>query len=85
MKPIIPPVDKEILVSELTKDKLIRYTRKGENELYEVTAENSPNVMREIGRLREITFRDAGGGTGNEIDIDDYDTDPENPYRKLIV
>ncbi len=85
MKPIIPPVDKEILVSELTKDKLIRYTRKGENELYEVTAENSPNVMREIGRLREITFRDAGGGTGNEIDIDDYDTDPENPYRQLIV
>ena len=85
MKPIINPVDKKILIEELTKDKLIRYTRKGENELYEVTAADSPNVMREIGRLREITFRDAGGGTGEEADIDRYDTDPSHPYRQLIV
>ena len=85
MKPLIDPVSKETLKKELTKDKLIRYTRKGDNELYEITAADSPNVMREIGRLRELTFRDAGGGTGEEIDIDRYDTDPDNPYRQLIV
>lgn len=85
MKPIIDAVDKELLVKELTQDKLIRYTRKGENELYEVTAADSPNVMREIGRLRELTFREAGGGTGCEIDIDAFDIDNDNPYRQLIV
>lgn len=85
MKPIIDAVDKELLIKELTQDKLIRYTRKGENELYEITAADSPNVMKEIGRLRELTFREAGGGTGNEIDIDTFDTDSDNPYRQLIV
>jgi hypothetical protein len=41
--------------------------------------------MKEIGRLRELTFRKAGGGTGKEIDIDDYDTCENNPYKQLIV
>ena len=85
MKPLTAPVDKDVLKQELTRDKLIRYTRKGENELYEITSADSPNVMREIGRLRELTFRDAGGGTGEQLDIDHYDTDKENPYRQLIV
>jgi hypothetical protein len=40
--------------------------------------------MREIGRLREETFRDAGGGSGLDIDIDEFDT-MENPYQQLIV
>jgi hypothetical protein len=40
--------------------------------------------MYEIGRLREITFRDAGGGTGKETDIDNYDT-ADYPYKQLIV
>jgi hypothetical protein len=39
-----------------------------------VNIHNAPNVVREIGRLREITFRDAGGGTGLEIDLDENDT-----------
>ena len=55
------------------------------DRLYDVTAADSPNIMREIGRLREISFRSAGGGTGKDVDIDEYDTDPENPYRQLIV
>jgi hypothetical protein len=85
MEPVIKPVDRELILSELTPDKYIRNTRKCGNELYEVTAQDSPFTMREIGRLRELAFRMAGGGTGKEIDIDEYDTDPEAPYRQLIV
>jgi len=84
MKDIIPPVDKSLLKKELTEDKFIRNTNFGQNKIYFVTSHNSPNVMREIGRLREHTFREAGGGTGKECDIDDYDT-MENPYKQLIV
>jgi hypothetical protein len=85
METIIPPVDRELIQAELTQDKYVRNTRKGENEIYEVTAANSPNVMREIGRLRELSFRAAGGGTGKALDIDEFDLDPNNPYRQLIV
>ncbi len=85
MKPIIQPVDRKLIIDELTPDKYIRDTNRGGNMLYDVTAADSPNIMREIGRLREISFRSAGGGTGKDVDIDEYDTDPENPYRQLIV
>ena len=85
METIIPPVSREKILAELTQDKYIRNTRKGNNELYEVTALNSPEVMKEIGRLRELSFRAAGGGTGKSMDIDEFDLDPRNPYRQLIV
>ncbi len=84
MKEIIAPVSKEALLAELTPDKLLRKTNKADNEIYIVTHLDSPNVMREIGRVREITFRDAGGGTGEELDIDFYDT-CNDPYKQLIV
>ncbi|MCF6183445.1 MAG: GNAT family N-acetyltransferase [Bacteroidales bacterium] len=84
MKDIISPVDISILKSELTEDKFMRHTNYGNNEIYICTAHNSPNVMKEIGRLREHTFRNAGGGTGKEADIDEYDT-AEIPYQQLIV
>ena len=82
--PIIPPVSKDVLKSELTPDKQLRMTNKSNNEIYIVTAHNAPNVMQEIGRLREIAFREAGGGTGKETDIDEFDT-CENCYKQLIV
>lgn len=85
MKPIIKPIDRELILKELTTDKFIRETRKGGNYLFEVTAHDSPNTMREIGRLREISFRMAGGGTGKAVDIDEYDVDQHEPYRQLIV
>jgi hypothetical protein len=77
-------VPKAELLAELTPDKLMRKTNKGENEIYIITHQDSPNVMREIGRVREITFRDAGGGMGEEVDIDEYDTSSD-PYKQLIV
>lgn len=85
MEPVIEPVDRRLIIKELTRDKFIRATRKGDNYLYEVTAHDSPNIMQEIGRLREISFRVGGGGTGKAVDIDEYDTDPHEPYRQLIV
>jgi hypothetical protein len=84
MEEIIAPVPKELLKAELTEDKRLRFTHRSDNEIYVVTAFDSPNVMREIGRLREIAFRAAGGGTGKALDIDEFDT-MENPYRQLIV
>ena len=71
---IIHPVERELLKSELTPNKQLRLTNKSNNEIYIVTAQDSPNVMREIGRLREIAFRNAGGGTGKAMDIDEVDT-----------
>ncbi len=85
MEPIIPPVSKHLLEEELTKDRLVRYSSRGENKLYDFNAHEAPNTMREVGRLREIAFRVAGGGTGKATDIDHYDVDPEAPYRQLIV
>jgi len=81
---IIQPVDRELLRSELTPNKQLRLTNKSNNEIYIVTAQDSPNVMREIGRLREIAFRNAGGGTGKALDIDEFDT-MEGGYKQLIV
>lgn len=84
MEEIIAPVSRKILKKELTEDKFLRPTNKAGNQIFLVTAHNSPNVMREIGRLRELSFRAGGGGTGKELDIDEYDF-MEKPYKQLIV
>ncbi|MBQ0050261.1 MAG: GNAT family N-acetyltransferase [Bacteroidales bacterium] len=81
---IIDPIPVNVLLSELTPDKQLRITSKAGNEIYIVTWQDSPNVVREIGRLREIAFREAGGGTGLDCDLDEFDT-MENCYKQLIV
>lgn len=83
-KRIIPPVSLNLIKRELTRSKFIRKTNHGGNYIYCVTAHDSPNTMQEIGRLRELTFRSSGGGTGKEVDIDEFDT-CEKPYKQLIV
>lgn len=81
---IIAAVPVEAIKAELTPDRFLRKTNKANNEIYVVDAHTAPNTMREIGRLREIAFRTAGGGTGKECDIDQFDLmDP--PCRQLIV
>ncbi len=84
MKRIIPSIDKNILLAELTEERFVRKTNKGGNLLYIVNSENSPNLMREIGRLREVAFRAAGGGTGKDCDVDNFDFGPIM-YDQLIV
>lgn len=84
MQAIIDPIPTPVLESELTPARLVRPTNNGSNEIYIITHHDSPNVLKEIGRLREITFRAAGGGTGLNCDIDEYDT-ADAPYKQLIV
>ena len=84
MKEIIQPIEKSLLKKELNEDRFLRNTNNGNNEIYIITHHDSPNTLQEIGRLREISFRDAGGGTGKSIDLDDYDT-AQTPYKQLIV
>ena len=81
---IIQPISKDLLKRELTSERQLRMTNKSHNEIYVITAHNAPNVMKEIGRLREIVFREAGGGTGKDMDIDEFDI-CENCYKQLIV
>jgi hypothetical protein len=84
MEPIIEPIDREILLKELNNGRFIRTTNYGENEIYIINHHNSPNVMKEIGRLREVTFRAAGGGTGKACDIDEFD-EADQCYDQLLV
>ena len=84
LEEIIAPIDKEILKEELNSARLLRHARKGGNDIYIFTAHQCPNLMSEVGRLREIAFREAGGGTGLACDIDEFDTMDE-PYWQLIV
>ena len=81
---IIAPVERDLLAAELTPERKLRTTNKGGNEIYVVTYHQAPNVLREIGRLREIAFRTAGGGTGKACDLDESDV-CEHPYYQLIV
>lgn len=83
-QPIIPPVDVALIRKELSQDLFLRTTNKAGNELYLFKAADAPHTMREVGRLREEAFRFYGGGTGKEVDIDDFDTDPDG-YTQLIV
>jgi hypothetical protein len=85
MEAVIPPINRKTIQQELTAEKFVRYTNNGGNKLYVVTAHDSPNIMLEIGRLREISFRTAGGGTGKSVDIDEFDTNELHPYKQLIV
>ena len=81
---ILPEIDKALIKKELTREKFVRNTNKLNNEIYIVNNHNSPTVIQEIGRLRELTFATAGGGTGKPVDIDEYDTSV-NCYEQLIV
>ncbi len=84
MEEIIAPVGREELEQELTPERRLRTTNKSNNDIYIVTHKQAPNVVREIGRLREIAFRAAGGGTGKSLDLDEFDVG-ENAYYQLVV
>lgn len=84
MEPIIDPISVDVIKSELTPAKKLRDTNKSHNEIYVINHHDSPNVMLEVGRLREVAFRDSGGGSGMSVDIDEFDT-MEHPYQQLIV
>ena len=84
MKPIIEAVPKELIERELAEERLLRATNNAGNFIYTIKAAEAPDIMREIGRLRELAFRQAGGGTGNEVDVDEQDLAPDG-YTQLFV
>ena len=84
MKELIEPIAPEVLMSELTPERLLRKTNKADNEIYVVTAAQAPNVMKEIGRLREYTFRLAGAGTGKDCDVDRFDMEDPACHQLLV-
>ena len=85
MEKIISTIPKSIIKEELSNNRFIRSTNYANHEIYIVNHHNSPNTVKEIGRLREVTFRESGGGTGKPLDLDDFDTRDEAYYEQLIV
>ena len=84
MAPIIPPVDPALIEAELTADRLLRPSNRAGTLIYTVDSHSAPNTMRELGRLREETFRAGGGGTGKDCDIDEFDV-MQPPCHQLLV
>jgi len=84
MKEIIAAIDRKLLKAELNDETFVRRTNNGNKEIFIVDNKNAPNTMLELGRLREISFRESGGGTGKEADIDEYDIS-DSPFKQLLV
>lgn len=84
MEKIMDEISREVLIQELQSVGKVRNTRKGDNEIYLINHKNAPNTVQEIGRLREVTFRASGGGTGLSVDLDEFDTG-DFAYEQLIV
>jgi len=85
MEKIIDPVSVDLLKAELTPDKKLCDTNKAGNEIYVVDCHNAPHVLQEIGRLREIAFRDSGGGTGKSVDLDEFDFEDDRLYKQIVI
>lgn len=91
-KNIVTPVDSEIMNKEVEKlrDEDCRLLQSKNYEVFLAQAEKMPNILREIGRLREITFREVGEGTNQAIDLDSFDSYYHHMFlwdneRKLIA
>lgn len=74
-KQIVKPAnhDKILEEIELLKNGDNRLTHSKNYHVFFVSADKIPNILHEIGRLREITFREVGEGTNEAIDLDNYD------------
>ncbi len=84
MEEIINKLDRDVLKKELSQGHFVRYTNAGQNEIYIFKGNECPALMNELGRLREVSFRKAGGGSGKACDIDEFDIG-KYAYSQLIV
>ena len=84
MEPIIDIIDRDLLKQELTRERFIRFTNAGKNEIYIFKGHEAQALMDEVGRLREVSFRKAGGGSGKSKDVDEFDLG-KYAYDQLIV
>jgi putative hemolysin len=79
---IVPAVDPDLMAAEIgALDASQRLVEADEFEVWHAEATQIPDTLREIGRLREITFRATGEGTGKPIDLDEFDSE----YLHLFV
>ncbi|WP_445710533.1 GNAT family N-acyltransferase [Flavobacterium sp.] len=74
-KQIVKPANQDQILEEVSslRDDDCRLLQSKNYEVFLVTADKIPNILHEIGRLREITFREVGEGTNESIDLDKYD------------
>lgn len=72
-EPIIEETDRGKIVDEVAQLETFRVWSEKKYEVYITPTSHIPNILREIGRLREITFREVGEGTNKKIDLDNYD------------
>jgi putative hemolysin len=82
-KKVIPPVSQNQMIKEIVKlrENDSRLLKSHNYEIFFALSHNIPNILREIGRLREVTFREVGEGTNNAIDLDEYD----NYYHHMFL
>jgi putative hemolysin len=79
-KNVIHPIDAKIIKQELEQSELLGNISGGKR-IYLVEYENAKNVIKEISRLRELTFRVVGEGTGNSKDFDAFD----KHYKHIVL
>ncbi|HSD13776.1 MAG TPA: lysophospholipid acyltransferase family protein [Flavobacterium sp.] len=82
-KQIVTPANQDQIIQEITELRKgdYRFLQSKNYEVFFVTADKIPNILHEIGRLREITFREVGEGTNEAIDLDQYD----NYYHHMFL
>lgn len=75
-KRIVTPIDSKVMIAEVNalREKDCRLLVSKKHEVFLASAREIPYILREIGRLREITFREVGEGTNEAIDLDSFDT-----------
>jgi putative hemolysin len=78
---IIPPVEPELIAREIKNIETFKTLSYDNFDCYVASSDVIPNVLKEIGRLREVTFRSVGEGTNKSIDLDEYDL----YYNHLIL
>ena len=84
MEPIIDPVDIKLLKEELSRAPELTEASRGDIKVYCIDS-SFPNMLREVGRLREIAFRKGGAGSGRACDLDSFDTDPSFKVKQLVI
>ncbi|PYF72478.1 lysophospholipid acyltransferase family protein [Pedobacter nutrimenti] len=72
-EPVIEETPRELIVEEVEQLESFRVWAEKNYEVYITPTAIIPNILKEIGRLREITFREVGEGTNKKIDLDNYD------------
>jgi putative hemolysin len=78
---IIPPVEAHLILGEIESIADCKTLSYDHFDCYVASSDRIPNILREIGRLREVTFRSVGEGTNKSIDLDEYDL----YYNHLIL